>query len=196
MDSLAALFSLTRQEILSLLLLNPTRQYHQREIFRLINKGNGAVQRELEKLKQAGYVCCKRRLNKHYYQANQDHIAYTALRDFICRTVGPVGQIYKALKHNSKTISIAFIYGSVAAYNAQEDSDVDLMIIGDVTYLELAKRLRKVQRKINREINTSIFTPQEFASRYDMNGGFIADIVSGHKLFVLGDEDELRALVQ
>lgn len=196
MDSAEVLFSQTRQEILSLILLNPAKLFHQREISRLTNKGNGAVQRELGKLKKAGYIRSKRKANKLYFQANQDHIAYTALRDYICRTVGPVGLIHKALKPFSPSIRIALIYGSIAAYNAQESSDVDLLIVGDVTYLELAKRLRKVQSQMNREINTSIFDPKDFASRYDNNGGFIADIISGHKMYVIGDEIELKAVVQ
>ena len=58
-----------------------------------------------------------------------------------------------ALVGLSGRIDLAFIFGSLAVGRQKYSSDVDLMIIGDISLLEAVKALASAQVKLGREIN-------------------------------------------
>lgn len=188
------LFSDSRAKILALILLNPKKRYYLRQITRLIGKGHGAVQRELERLAQANLVTTERQGNRVYYQANQACLVFQPLRDLVSFTVGPAGQIAKALAPVKDSIDVAFIYGSNATYSTTEASDIDVIIIGHLDYDDAMSRMTRLQDVLNCEINPAIFDPKDFQSR--CKDPFIKNVLKNPKLFVVGGEDELRELVQ
>ena len=191
-----ALFSETRSETLSLFFLNPTRKFYLREVTRLVKKGHGSVQRELETLTSAGHLDSSRSGNRQYYQVNVKHIAFEALRDLVCQTIGPVGRIHRALRSLKSKINVALIFGSVASYTADTHSDLDLLIIGHVRYEDVFRCLSHVQETMNREISPAIYEPDDFKNRITSSNSFIQNIIKGEKLFVVGGENELAQLVQ
>ena len=191
-----ALFSDSRAKILALLLLNPNKQYFLREITRKTGKGLGSVQRELDKLVKARLLRSKRKDNKLYYWANQDNLAYKPLRDLINVTLGPLGQLSKALKPLKDTIEIAFIYGSFATFTANDQSDIDVMLIGTVDYDEAIMRLTQLEDKLGREINPAIFHPDDFKNKFAKGNAYLKNVLKNQKLFIIGGDDDLNQLVQ
>jgi predicted nucleotidyltransferase len=73
----------------------------------------------------------------------------------------------------------AFVYGSIAAGSEQSDSDIDLMVVGQVSPPELALPLRRA-----REL-------AEFSKKQAANDPFLKQVLDKPKLFVLGNKDEL-----
>ena len=59
-----ALFGKTRRALLGLLFSRPDECFYLREVVRAVNAGQGAVQRELQQLAQAGIVCRTQRGNQ------------------------------------------------------------------------------------------------------------------------------------
>ena len=191
-----ALFSDSRAKILALLLLNPNKQYFLREITRKTGNGLGSVQRELDRLVKARLLRSKRKDNKLYYCANQDNLAYKPLRDLINVTLGPLGQLSKTLKPLADTIEVAFIYGSFATFTANDQSDIDVMLIGTVDYDEAVFQLSKLEDKLGREINPAIFHREEFQDKYSKGNAYLKNVVKNPKLFIIGGDDDLNRLVQ
>ena len=189
------LFSETRSRLLALLLLNPTHQYHLREIARQVDTGFSTLQRELDRLKKARIILSMKKQNKHFYRANTLHFVYPSLKELLDRTLGPMGVIHQALKPTEGKIEVAFIFGSIATDTAGIDSDVDLMIVGDVSLEKIICRLRKAEKQLNREINPSIFSADDFRERYLDESPFLLDIVEKPKKFIIGGEHELARLV-
>ena len=83
------------------------------------------------------------------------------------------------------------MYGSIAAGSEQNDSDIDLMIVGRVSPKELALPLRRARELLGREINPTVCTPAEFDKKQAANDPFLKQALDKPKLFVLGNKDEL-----
>ena len=77
------LFGKTRLAILSLLFQNPDRKLYLRQILRLTGAGQGAVQRELAKLAQAGVLVKTREENLAYYRANRPCPVFGELKGLV-----------------------------------------------------------------------------------------------------------------
>ena len=77
-----------------------------------------------------------------YYQANTDSPVFSDLRGLLFKTAGLVDVLANALEPLAAKLRTAFVYGSIAAGTEQSDSDIDLMIVGQVSPKELALPLR------------------------------------------------------
>jgi hypothetical protein len=72
-------------------------------------------------------------------------------------------------------------------------SDVDLMIIGKVGLAELAPALRHTEKRLSRAVNPTLYTCEEFATKLRARDHFLASVLDGARLFLLGDPHELAA---
>jgi len=183
-DSLSAtLFGKTRRAVLALLYGHSDESFYLRQIVRTAGVGLGAVQRELKKLSGAGIITRKARGRQVYYQANQECPVYAELKNLVIKTVG-VGDVIRA--------------GLVPLVRGDErsSSDVDVMVVGDVTFAEVVSALGRVQETIHREINPLIYPPEEFRSKLATNHHFLKKALEGTKFFLIGDDYELAKLVE
>jgi len=92
-------------------------------------------------------------------------------------------------------IKIAFIFGSVARLEQIRESDIDLMVVGDVRLKDLAVALHKVEQTLGRTVNPVLFSPDKFRDQYREGNPFLLDIVRKGKIFLKGSRDELTELV-
>lgn len=188
------LFSEYRRKVLALLLLHPDERYHQREIARLTDTISGTLSRELSKMVEAGVLLKESVGNQMQYRANQDCAIFTELVSILRKTDGLPETIAQALLPFSDRIKAAFIFGSTASGKATADSDIDLMVIGDVTFSELVTALYSLQEKLGREINPKQYAEQEWFQLLTEQGGFVRDLLAKPKLFVTGSEADLNLL--
>jgi predicted nucleotidyltransferase len=87
---------------------------------------------------------------------------------------------------------VAFVYGSVAREEETAQSDIDLMVIGDATLDEVLAPLSSVEKAIGRPVNPTVYSIAEFRSKLASGNHFLGSVLKGRKVFLLGDEDELR----
>jgi predicted nucleotidyltransferase len=196
-DSLSAtLFGKTRRAVLGLLYSHVEESFYLRQIARTAGVGLGAVQRELKKLSEAGII---RRIvlgRQVYYQANPECPVYAELRNLVVKTVG-VGDVLKAaLVPLTDRIKVAFLFGSLVRGGQRSSSDVDVMVVGDVSFAEVVSALGRVQETIRREINPLIYPPEEFRSKLSEDHHFLKRALEGSKFFLIGDDYELAKLVE
>jgi len=186
------LFGRTRGAILALLYGRADQPFYTREIAREVDASVGAVQRELENLSKVGLILRKSVGNQVFYQANRDTPIFPEMRGLINKTIGIFGVLRSALRPLSKQIVVAFVYGSVAREQETALSDVDLMVVGKATLDEVLSRLSTVEKSIGRSINPTVYTSAEFKSKFTAGNHFLSSVLKGQKVFLLGDEDELR----
>jgi len=186
----ALLLGKTRLSILSLLLPQPERRLYLREILRLTGAGQGAVQRELEKLTSAGILTKTREGNLTYYQANRLAPVFGDLRGLIEKTAGASGALRAALLPHADTIHHAFLYGSIARGEERGESDIDLMVIGDVPFLDVVTAVSPLQESLGREINPTVFTPAEFRRRIKEGDHFLTRVMSEERVDLMGGDRE------
>ena len=196
-DSLSiTLFGKTRRAVLALLYSHVDESFYLREIARTAGVGLGAVQRELKKLSEAGIIQRTVRGRQVYYQANPACPVYSELKSLVVKTVGVGDVLRAALGSLADRINVAFLFGSLVRGGERSSSDVDFMVVGDVTFAEVVSVLSRVQETIHREVNPLIYPPEEFRSKLAADHHFLKKALEGTKFFLIGDDDELAKLVE
>jgi predicted nucleotidyltransferase len=96
--------------------------------------------------------------------------------------------ITDSLRPLAARIRFAFVFGSIARNDQDQDSDIDLMLIGDITQREVTQAIKKMQSALGREVNPTIYSTQTFYEKYRNGEAFVVDVVNKPKKFVLTDD--------
>jgi predicted nucleotidyltransferase len=188
------LFGKARRAVLSLLYGHPDESFYLRQIARRTGMGLGPVQRELKQLADVGIIRRTVQGRQVYFQANPDSPIFKELKSLIAKTAGIAETLQSVLAPISDRINIALVYGSVARGEENHRSDIDLLVVGSASFTEVVKLLRSAQETLGREINPTVYPVAEFRSRIAGEHYFIQDVLGGEKIFVIGDENELKRL--
>jgi len=191
-----ALFGKTRRSLLAILYRDPNQSFYVRQIIRLIGSGHSSIQRELKQLSEAGILTRSHKGRDVYYQANLNCPIYEELRSLILKTSGLGDILRAALGPLDNCIKASFIYGSFTVGRDTASSDVDLMVIGDVTFGEVVQALQPAQETLGREINPTVYPPSEFVKKVSDKNNFLNRVLSGKKIFLIGDNNELARLAR
>ena len=193
-QSLAStLFPEYRRRVLGLLLLRPEEALHGREIARRTGLPAGTITRELTKLAAVGLLKREKRGNQQVYSADTGSQIYSELASILRKTSGMADVLVQALMPLAPSLRAAFIFGSVARGSETASSDVDLMLIGDVTFKQAVELLYPVQTTLGREVNAQVLSPAEFR-RKARKQAFLVDVMAKPKIFLLGNEHDLEEL--
>ena len=92
-------------------------------------------------------------------------------------------------------VKLAFVFGSMARLKQIGESDIDLMVIGEVRLKELAAALHTAEQTLGRPVNPVIFSPDSFREQYRQGNSLLLDVVRKEKIFLKGSRDELTELV-
>ncbi len=186
-DLSVALFGKTRRTVLALLFTRPDESLYLRQIVRLAKGGQGAVQRELKRLAEAGIITKSARGRQVEYQANRECPIFKELNGLITKTAGLAGALRDALAPLAGEIDLAFVYGSHASGAAGAASDVDVLIVGRADELAIHRALADAERRLSRPVNYVLFSRKEFQGRQKEKGGFLARVLSGPRIPIVGD---------
>jgi uncharacterized protein len=190
------LFGKVRRNTLAVLFGHPQELFYTRQLARSAGVAVGAIQRELSRLQAAGIVNRSVRGNQVCYQANPTCSVFAELRGLIVKTAGVAEPVRDALASLSDRIRVAFVYGSAARGELNADSDIDLMIVGDVTFAEVVEAFGPVQDRLGREVNPTVYSTAEFLRKMAERHHFVSSVVREPKIFLVGDERELAGLVE
>lgn len=191
-----SLFGKTRQALLALLYARADEEHLQENLIQLAGLGRGTVQRELDFLARAGVVRRTLRGRQVYFQANAESPIYAELRGLVVKTAGVADALRAALAPLAERIYAAFIYGSVAKGGERRASDVDVMVIGQVSFAETSEALGKAQKSVGREVNPSVYAPADFRAKLIAKHHFLGSVMKGEKIFLIGDGRELARLAK
>ena len=189
-----ALFTTTQQRLLALLFGQPSRSFFATELIELTGSGSGAVQRELKRLTSSGLVNVTHIGRQKHYQANPESPVFEELRGLIVKTVAAAQPIRRALEPLADRVSLALVYGSAARGSDTASSDIDLLLVSDrLTLEEVYSALLPVESQLSRSIHTTLYTSAEFSHRRAAGSGFLANVLAGDHLVLIGGDDEPSA---
>lgn len=183
-----------RTKILGWLYTHTDQRYFVRQLTNLIKEDSTNVSRELIRLEKAGIVVSTTEGRQKYYQANSKSPIFNELKSIVRKTFGVADVIREALAPVSGGIKAAFIFGSVARSSDDRKSDIDVMIIGDVTFDEVVSALSPAENTLGREINSVVYPVTEFSKKVNKDHYFVKNVLGKEKIFLIGDEDELARL--
>ncbi len=189
-----ALFgSKTRVKLLHLFLNNPGQSFYVREITRLIDEQINSVRRELSNMMEVGIVTSETNDNKLYYEVNQRYEHYVPLRAIFAdqhveavTQKGPEVSWHDTLRQ-LPGVRLLLTSGVLVKGSS---SSVDVLVVGDVSTVQLKKLMKAVEKIEGRDLNYSVLSYDEFYYRLSVRDKFITEILNG-KYTVLVDTDEM-----
>ena len=186
------LSSRTRAEIFTILFGLNSLELHIREIARRSQLSEASIRQELNKLADLDLVRSRRDSNRVYYCANKENPLYKEIHSIVLKTTGLVEVLMEALEDSR--IEVVFVFGSFANGEESANSDIDLLIIGDIGLRAVSRLLSGISEKIEREINPHIMIREEYIRRRVSGDHFVTNVLKGPKLFIKGDQIEFEGL--
>ena len=189
------LFGKTRAGVLREIYTNPDRRLSFNELVRRLKSGPGAISRELAMLVTAGLISEHREGNQRFVSVCTTSPVYAELKAFIAKASGAPAYIREALHGLEDSIELALIFGSVAAAKELADSDLDVFFVGTAGYSVVTQRMYSIEERLGRRVQTLYFDANSAVDRASLRKPSTRSLLSGPKLFVLGDEAKLQALL-
>ena len=186
------LSSKIRAELFRLLFGVNDKALYMREIERRSRFAIGTIQGELKKLSNLDLVLKEIDGNRTYYRANKNHPLFDDIHNLTLKTTGLVDVLKNAL--GTKKIKLAFVFGSFARGEENAESDIDLLVIGNLGLRDVTRLLSDTEGKILREINPHVYSENEFIKKYKKQDRFVSQLIEGSKIFIIGSEDELKTM--
>ena len=160
--------SKTRIKVLQCLLFS-TEKYRMRELSRHLKLPVSAVSRELNNLQKISLIS----KDKDFYFINENSNLVAELRSIFLKTDSFKNVLEKSLK--GKEIDFALIFGSFASEKYTAESDIDLLIVGNVSNEEVINSLVSLEKRLSREINPVVWSKKHLKEKKDSS--FVKDIL-------------------
>ncbi len=189
-----ALFTDSQAKVHSWIFGQPERFYHLSELRRLTGLSSASLQREINRLVDAGLANSKMQGNQRQISANRQSPLFKELRDLTRKVMGVAPMIQEALLPIENKIEIAFVYGSVAKQSDTAESDMDVMLVGrDLTLSDILEHLLPAEEILCRKINPTYYTVHEFKKRLSDADSFVNKVLSQPTLQIFGNMDDFRS---
>jgi hypothetical protein len=205
--------SKTRVKLLQLFYQNPNRSYYVREITRKIDEQINSVRRELANLLSIGIITSDTTNNKLYYEVNQKFEHYDALASVFGGKSYKPSKAKKAIKNTeADEVAKAEVEEKVAApepatqdpfveqliktgnielaiytgqFTRDDTAGVDIVVVGDVNHASLDKLIAELEEAEKKELRYSVFTPDEYNYRKQVNDRFISNVLISKKIVLI-----------
>jgi len=92
-------------------------------------------------------------------------------------------------------VEVAFVFGSTARLAQNAESDIDLFVVGGATLKGLSLPLDEAEKRLGRRINPVIYDRAALHEKYHAGNPFVQDVLRREKIYVKGDDHELRTMV-
>jgi predicted nucleotidyltransferase len=177
--------------LLGVFFLNPDSKFYIRELERLTDLPVNAIRRELIKLEKGHFLNSSYEANLKYFRVNKSNVIFEQLRSILLKTQIP--QVVFGPLKRVKEIKYAFIYGSFANNEDNINSDIDLMLLGDIDSVILHEKISIIEQKIKRVIN---YTIEDLDKIKKTKSSFIRRVLEDKKIFIIGQENEFRRFIE
>lgn len=178
-----------RRKVLALLLMQPDRKMHLRELARQTQAAPGTLKKELDALCHVGLLTSERVGNQVQFQANTGHPIFAELQALVRKTIGLADVLRRALEPLGDQVALAFVFGSMASGSAHAGSDVDLLVVGSASFGQVVEATYAAQAQLGREINPKVMTPAEWARQRAEGHPFVQELLAKPRIVLTGNLD-------
>ena len=190
-QSLERLFSSrVRIQLLSHFLLHPETRDHIRALAAQVDAQYSAVWKELNNLEEAGLLKSESLGGRRIFTLNSRYPIVPELRNIILKTVG-AGDLLRGSLKDLEGIDVAFIFGSFAEGEADADSDLDIMLIGNLDVARITPVIAKIEERLDRDVNYVLLTQEDWESRRREEDPFVTNVRDAKKIMLIGTLDDL-----
>ncbi|MGH2637722.1 MAG: nucleotidyltransferase domain-containing protein [Rhabdochlamydiaceae bacterium] len=183
--------SKTRVTLLAWLTMNESKSFHVLQLSRRLSIPHSMLIKEIKTLEMLDIVKTEKIGKLKFVKINTALPYLGALKEIMIKTAGLKDLIYKKVSELG-SIKYCLIFGSIANGKETSESDIDLLVIGKIKTLDLAKPLRALENELGREINYVVWNEEQLGKRANSKSAFLSDIISKQVIMVVGNEDEFR----
>lgn len=181
----------TRINVLSHFLLHTGESFYLSQLEKMIMIPVGQLGRELRNLEKIRLLTSRIEGNQKRYSINLKFPLYEELRSIFLKIAG-AGDIMRESLSGLKGVELAFIYASFAKGEEHPGSDIDVMVVGDVTDKEVSRTISGAEKRLKRTVNYSLYERKEIKARLKKKDNFILTVFSEPHIIILGSgNDEL-----
>lgn len=165
-------------DIINYFIDNPGKEYHVRELARLVGKSPTTVSKLLKQYEKKEILFSQKKFNHLFFKANQASSFFKDLKLFnnveVIRKSGLVD--YLKDKYDAEVV---VLFGSYAKAENVAGSDVDILVVSSS---KKNVNLRKYEKKIGAEIQLFLHSRKELDSMKKVNKGLLNNFLNGFKL--------------
>lgn len=188
-----ALFTKSRQRVLTILFGNPERTFYANEIITLAQVGTGAVQRELAAQALAGLLTISKHGKQKHYQANPDSVLAAEIYTLVRKTMCMSGVIGAALAPHTADIVVAAAFGTAEELRDTSHDDLTLLIVSDPLDDDgVAELLKPAATALGRRLAVNLCNRAEFARLNTTDVAFARRLQTLPKIWLVGSEAQLK----
>jgi predicted nucleotidyltransferase len=164
-------------KVLGYFLINPKKKYYINELAKNLEIDPGNLFRKLKELEEEGILISEKKGNQRYYGLNKEYHLLKEIKQYYKVKYGVDNLIKEKLKEVEK-INEAYIFGSYAKGTISEESDIDVLLVGDHSPIDAKRKILPLQRSLGREINIIDLSLEEFKEKKKEKDEFIENIFS------------------
>jgi predicted nucleotidyltransferase len=184
-DPLVTIFGgKTKARVLEVLLSHPSESYHLRGLAQAAGTDSGNTSKLLKLLADGGLVLAAPDRHSTRYSINSKSPLVAPLRQL----VACAGSLMVDLRAVADGIKAAYVgvFGSVAAGTDDAHSDIDVLIVGDLSVVAAQAAFKAVARKHRKTINVVVVRASELARKLKDGGAFWSSVIEGKRIDLRG----------
>lgn len=174
----------TKARILETLLSLPSEQFHLRGLALAAGTDSGNTSKLLKLLVGSGLVLAIPNRHSTRYSINSSSPLFEPLRQLVARA----GALTLDLSDVANTLEASYvgIYGSVAAGTDDGSSDVDVLLIGNLSAMAAQTAFKGVGRKHGKTVNVVTLKAAELTQKLLEGGAFWESVAQSKKIDLKG----------
>jgi predicted nucleotidyltransferase len=164
--------------ILDYFFLNPEARHYINELAKKLDLDPKNVYRKLIEFEKEGLLNSFIQGKEKFFFLNDKFPLLEQYRQIFLKTAG-LEDILKKLLEGMTGISEAYIFGSYAKNRMDSSSDIDVLVIGGHSVIELQKKIIKIQKETGREFNLINIGSDEFKKKRAKHDPLLKNIFAG-----------------
>ena len=154
----------------------PEKEFHVRQIAKLVRKSPTTVSKYLKKLSNDGILISEKRLNHLFFKANSESNKFKTIKlNYNLNGLFNSGVIDYLIKEFNYPEAIV-LFGSFSKAENIKKSDIDLLIISN---LKKEIRLEKFEKKLGHEIQLFVYSREDIENMKKKNKELLNNFVNG-----------------
>jgi predicted nucleotidyltransferase len=167
-----------------LLLSHPGQSYHLRGLAQAAGTDSGNTARLLRSLVDNGLVLAAPDSHSTRYAINTRSALMPPLRELVANA----GALIKDLRGVAEGLATSYVgvYGSFAAGTDEADSDIDVLIVGELSVVAAQAAFKAVARKHRKQVNVVVVSAGDLRHHLQENSALWSSIANGKKIDLKG----------
>ncbi len=128
--------------------------------------------------------------NQVRYQVDRACPIHEELAGIFRKTAGLADVLREALAPLAAKIRLAYVFGSVAQGKERTASDVDVLVVGSVSFAAVVEALSAAGERLRREVNPVVMTKAAYEAKLAGRDRFVTRVSREPKIVLMGDSVE------